>query len=68
MGTNAGPQMANSYLHVYEYDNIKELIETGDEDSLKKLEIIFRYQDDLISFNDGGILGNILNAIYILQR
>ena len=69
MGTNAGPQMANSYLHVYEYDYIKELIETGDEDSLlKKLENIFRYQDDLISFNDGGILGNILNAIYILQR
>ena len=64
MGTNAGPQMANSYLHVYEYDYIKELIETGDEDSLKKLENIFRYQDDLISFNDGGLLGNILNDIY----
>ena len=41
---------------------IKKLID-GEEDSLKKLVNIFRYQDDLISFN-GGLLGNILNDIY----
>jgi hypothetical protein len=64
MGTNAGPQIANTYLHVYEYDYIKKLIENEDEDALKKLEYIFRYQDDLISFNDGGLLGDILNDIY----
>ena len=33
MGTNAGPQIANSYLHIYEYNYIKKLIENGDEDS-----------------------------------
>ena len=64
MGTNAGPQIANTYLHVYEYEYIKKLIENGDEVALKSLENIFRYQDDLISFNDSGLLGNILGDIY----
>ena len=64
MGTNAGPQIANTYLHVYEYEYIKKLIEKGDELALRKLENIFRYQDDLISFNDGGLLGSILVDIY----
>ena len=64
MGTNAGPQIANTYLHVYEYEYIKKLIEKGDELALRKLENIFRYQDDLISFNDGGLLGSILEDIY----
>ena len=30
MGTNAAPQIANAYLHVYEYEYIKRLIEQGD--------------------------------------
>ena len=64
MGTNAGPQIANTYLHVYEYEHIKKLIENGDKVALKSLENIFRYQDDLISFNDSGLLGNILGDIY----
>ena len=64
MGTNAGPQIANTYLHVYEYDYIRKLIEDGDEVSLKKLENIFRYQDDLISINDDGLLGDLLTDIY----
>ena len=50
MGTNAGPQIANVYLHFYEYEYIKKLKENNDEVSLKKLTNIFRYQDDLISF------------------
>ena len=29
-----------------------------------KLENIFRYQDDLISFNDNGLLGELLSTIY----
>ena len=64
MGTNAGPQIANVYLHFYEYEYIKKLKENNDEVSLKKLTNIFRYQDDLISFNDFGKLGSVLNEIY----
>ena len=33
MGTNAAPQIANVYLHVYEYEYIKLLIENGDKKS-----------------------------------
>ena len=64
MGTNSGPQIANVYLHVYEYDYIQSLIVLSDEDSLRKLENIYRYQDDLISFNDHGLLGTLLSTIY----
>ena len=64
MGTNAGPQIANTYLYVYEYEYIQSLIAEDDEESLKKLEYIFRYQDDLISFNDDGLLGTLLSSIY----
>ena len=64
MGTNAGPQIANTYLHVYEHKYITHLILTNDTASLKKLMYIFRYQDDLISFNDGGLLGDLLPNIY----
>ncbi len=64
MGTNAGPHIANIYLHVYEYEFIQKLIEDNDEESMKKLENIFRYQDDLLSINDDGLLENLLNVIY----
>ena len=39
MGTNAGPQIANTYLHVYEYEYIKKLIENGDEVALSPRRI-----------------------------
>jgi hypothetical protein len=64
MGTNAAPQIANVYLHVYEYEYIKSLIDKRDEKSLKRLKDIFRYQDDLIVFNDYGLLNNVLSDIY----
>ena len=64
MGTNSAPQIANIYLHVYEYDYIAALIEKKDEENLSKLKNIFRYQDDLISFNDFGHFGNVLEDIY----
>ena len=60
MGTNAGPQIANSYSGVNEYGCSKKLIDNWEEHKLKKLENIFRYQDDLISLNDEGLFGNIL--------
>ena len=67
MGTNAGPHVANIYLHVYEYDYIQGLIEIGDEIALKKLENIFRFQDDLLSINDFTLLGSIIDKIYPIE-
>ena len=64
MGTNAALQIANAYLHVYEYEYIKRLIEQGDTESLKRLKDTFRYQDDLIVFNDFNLLHNVLEDIY----
>ena len=64
MGTNSGPQIANIYLFIYEYDYIKALIESNDEVKLKNLQNIFRFQDDLIAFNDQGLLIDIINDIY----
>ena len=64
MGTNAAPQIANVYLHVYEYKYIKLLIEQGDTENLKRLQDTFRYQDDLIVFNYFNLLQNVLEYIY----
>ena len=64
MGTNSGPQIANVYLYVYEFNFIQSLITAGEVETLKKLKDIFRYQDDLISFNDNGLLGTLLSTIY----
>ena len=64
MGTNAGPQLADVYLHEFEYDYIHKLIENKDEVSLRKLKDIFRYQDDLLVVNDDKLFGNVMNDIY----
>ena len=64
MGTNSGPQIANVYLYVYEFIFIQSVITSGDVETLKKLKDIFRYQDDLISFNDNGLLGTLQSTIY----
>ena len=64
MGTNCGPQVANIYLHVYEHKYICSLIEKYDKFSLRKLQNIFRFQDDLLSINDGGLLGDIMSDVY----
>ena len=44
--------------------NIKKLVDNGEDHKLKKLENIFRLQDDLSSSNDEGLFGNILGDIY----
>ena len=64
MGTNAAPQIANIHLHVYEFEYIKCLIDKDDKTNLNKLKDIFRYQDDLIVFNDFGLLQKKLVEIY----
>ena len=62
MGTNCAPHIANIYLHVYE--NVEKLIENNDLKTLEKLKDIFRFQDDLFSVNNDGILENILSTMY----
>ena len=64
MGTSAAPHLANIYLHVYEYDYFIKLYEEGSKDKLAKMEHIFRYQDDLLSLNDDGLLESVLSEIF----
>ena len=52
------------YLHEFEYDYIRKLIENKDEVSLRKLKDIFRYQDDVLVVNDDKLFGNVMNDIY----
>jgi hypothetical protein len=64
MGTNCRPQIANIYLFVYEYNYVSTLIDDNDKSNLNKLQYIFRYLDNLISFNYEGLLGRLLMDIY----
>ena len=64
MGTNSGPHVANIYLHQYEHEYFRLLFDRGKNDLLARLEFVFRFQDDLISFNDHGLLQDSLCEIY----
>ena len=64
MGTNAGPHVANTYLHQYENDYFNYLYINNMKSELSKLQHVFRFQDDLISFNDHGYLESCINNIY----
>lgn len=55
MGTNCAPYLANLFLHVYEYDYLKHLVNIGDINTAKLLSRTFRYQDDCISMCDQGV-------------
>lgn len=67
MGTNSGPQVANVYLHVYEYNYVQNLVELNDEVTLNKIKDIYRFQDDLISLNDSGKFEEIISQIYPIE-
>ena len=64
MGTNSAPHMANIYLHVYEHNYIEQLKSQHKYDDLKRLQHIFRYQDDLFVINDGGLFDSLYKNIY----
>ena len=64
MGTNSGPHVANIYLHQYEHEYFRLLFDRGKNDLLARLKFVFRFQDDLISFNDHGLLQDSLCEIY----
>ena len=61
MGTNAGPHVANIYLHQYENVFFYYLYINNMMNELSKLQHVFRFQDDLISFNDHGYLESCIN-------
>ena len=64
MGTNCAPHLANLYLHVYEYDYLVALVGNGDIETAKKLSNMFRYQDDCLLGNDGGVFSEHFKHIY----
>ena len=65
MGTNSGPHVAKIYLHQYEFDYFTYLLENNLVDQLRKLQYVFRFQDDLISFNDDNFLEACIGDIYL---
>ena len=65
MGTNWAPHLANIFLHIYEKKYVEKILSTdGNSDILKKLENVFRYQDDLISFEDNEMFNKKYKEIY----
>ena len=64
MGTNCAPYLANIFLHMYEYDYLKMLVDKGEIVTAKKLANTFRYQDDCIALDDDGEFGKHFSKIY----
>ena len=63
-GTNCASDLANIFLHIYEKENVEKLVEEHRENQLGNLGITFRFQDDLLNFNDYEINDEILTDIY----
>ena len=51
MGTDCAPLLANLYLHFYEYNFLKKLINENIKQA-KKFKNTFRYIDDLATINN----------------
>ena len=64
MGTNCAPDLANIFLHMYEYDYLKKLVEEGNTRVARLLGQTFRYQDDCIAFNDDNTFRHHYSHIY----
>ena len=64
MGTNCAPYLANIYLHHYEYEYLKSLVQQGDIQTAKDLANTFRYQDDCVALNDNGSFAMHYDKIY----
>ena len=52
MGTNCAPLLADLFLYSYENESLDKLIKEGKRKLAKKLNLSYRYIDDLISFNN----------------
>ena len=65
MGTNCAPHLANIFLHIYEKQYIGNIItSTTNPDILGKLKYIYRFQDELIAFEDDNMFQNKYKEIY----
>ena len=64
MGTSCAPYLANLFLYMYEKAFIEKLITNNKIKEAGLLKNIFRYQDDLVVFNDKGYFDTVLNEIY----
>ena len=64
MGTSCAPYLANLFLYMYEKAFIEKLITNNKMKEAGLLKNIFRYQDDLVVFNDKGYFDTVLNEIY----
>ena len=64
MGTSCAPYLANIFLHVYEYEYLKYLAENGQLEVARKLQNLFRYQDDCLALNDSDEFSDHFILIY----
>ena len=64
MGTNCASHLANIFLHINETSFIHKLIEEGNIEYISKLGTVFRYQDDLINFENANISNDMSTNIY----
>ena len=64
MGTSCAPYLANIFLHIYEYKYLKDLVENGQLNVARKLQNLFRYQDDCLALNDSAEFSNHFIHIY----
>ena len=68
MGTSCAPYLANIFLHMYEYDYLRELVEKGEMENARRLANTFRYQDDCIALNDTGEFEKYFSKIYPSEK
>ena len=64
MGTSCAPYLANLFLHIYEYEYLKSLVENGEIDIARKLQNLFRYQADCLAMNDSNLFMSHYTNIY----
>ena len=64
MGTNCAPDVANLFLYHYEHKYIDHLTQTNETDIAQALANMFRYQDDMIVFNDHNYFEEHWREIY----
>ena len=63
-GTNCASDLTNIYLHIYEKQNVENLVEKHRLNRLSNIGDTFRYQDDLLNFNSHKVDDNIITNIY----
>ena len=63
MGTNCAPLLANIFLHMFEKMFITDILMVN-TDIASYSKFIFRFQDDLIVFEDNGVFDNVSADIY----